>query len=43
MGWGVSFGAKSAFQAWAWNSGNPASLLVGTPGSAGLRSGVPMA
>ena len=36
---GVPLGANSAFQAEAWNSGRPASLVVGTSGSAGLRSG----
>src|SRR5262249_27973780 len=28
-GWGVSFGAKSAFQAWAWNWGRPGFVAGG--------------
>ena len=43
IGAGVPFGAKIAFQAWAWNSGRPASVVVGTSGSDGLRSGVAIA
>ena len=38
IGFGVPLGANRAFQADAWNSGRPASLVVGTFGSAGLRS-----
>ena len=36
---GVPFGAKIAFQALTWNSGRPASFVVGTFGRAGERSG----
>jgi hypothetical protein len=40
IGAGVPFGAKIAFQACAWNFGSPPSIVVGTFGSDGLRSGV---
>ena len=43
IGLGVPFGANSAFQADTWKSGNPPSFEVGTFGSAGLRSAVPIA
>jgi hypothetical protein len=36
-------GANSAFQADVWNSGKPASAVVGTSGNAGLRCGVAIA
>jgi hypothetical protein len=34
---GVPLGANRAFQAYAWNSGKPASFAVGTFGRVGLR------
>ena len=37
MNCGVVLGANRANQAEVWNSGKPASVLVGTPGRAGLR------
>ena len=39
---GRALGANSAFQALTWYSGSPASLVVGTSGNAGERSGVAM-
>ncbi len=39
----VPFGAKIAFQAWAWKAGSPASAVVGTLGKDGLRAGVAIA
>src|SRR3981189_3711920 len=39
IGAGVPFGAKIAFQAWAWNAGRPASVVVGRSGKDGLRAG----
>lgn len=36
---GVPLGAKIAFQAETWNSGSPASFVVGTSGMAGERAG----
>jgi hypothetical protein len=42
-GLGVALGANRANQADAWNSGSPASSVVGTPGRAALRVGPVMA
>src|ERR1700704_5604233 len=43
IGFGVDLGANKAFQADDWNSGSPASRVVGTFGSAGLRSAAAIA
>jgi hypothetical protein len=43
IGFGVDFGAKRAFQPDAWNAGSPASRVVGTLSSAGLRSAAAIA
>ena len=39
IGFGVPLGANRANQAEVWNSGSPASTVVGTFGSIGFRRG----
>src|SRR5260370_36365989 len=43
IGFGVALGANRPFQADTWNSGNPASTVVGTLASAGFRSAAAIA
>ena len=38
IGFGVAFGANNANHPDAWHSGSPASLVVGTVGTAALRA-----